>query len=50
MEFSDVTGQVVQTLTFPENKDQHHKAPCLFMDGQFVTGTDDGRVLFYTLK
>ncbi|MBK7084998.1 MAG: hypothetical protein IPH53_10170 [Flavobacteriales bacterium] len=50
VEFSDVTGQVVQTLTFPENKDQHHKAPCLFMDGQFVTGTDDGRVLFYTLK
>ncbi|MBK9076786.1 MAG: hypothetical protein IPL77_17775 [Flavobacteriales bacterium] len=50
VEFSDATGQVVQTLTFPENKDQHHKAPCLFMDGQFVTGTDDGRVLFYTLK
>ena len=50
VEFSDVTGQVVQPLTFPENKDQHHKAPCLFMDGQFVTGTDDGRVLFYTLK
>ncbi|MBK8339331.1 MAG: hypothetical protein IPK99_04690 [Flavobacteriales bacterium] len=50
VEFSDAAGKVVQTLTFPENKDQHHKAPCLFMDGQFVTGTDDGRVLFYTLK
>ena len=50
VEFSDANGKVVQTLTFPENKDQHHKAPCLFMDGQFVTGTDDGRVLFYTLK
>jgi len=50
VEFSDGSGKVVQTIHFPENKDQHHKAPCLFIDGQFVTGTDDGRVLFYTLK
>lgn len=47
VEFRDATGNAVQKLTFPENKDQHHRAPCLFTEAQFVTGTDDGRVLFY---
>lgn len=47
--FTDADGNALQTLTFPENKDKHHRAPCLFHDGQFITGTDDGRVLFYDL-
>lgn len=47
--FTNTEGAAVQTLKFPENKDQHHRAPCLFTDAEFITGTDDGRVLFYTL-
>lgn len=47
--FTDSDGSVVQTLEFPENKDQHHRAPCLFHEDRFITGTDDGHVLFYTL-
>ena len=47
--FTDTDGNALQTLTYPENKDQHHRAPCLFHNGQFITGTDDGRVLFYDL-
>lgn len=50
VEFLDPEGQVVQKLAFPENKDVHHRAPCLFHEGRFITGTDDGRVLFYTLR
>lgn len=47
--FTNAEGNAVQTLTFPKNKDKHHLAPCLFHDGRFITGTDDGRVLFYDL-
>ncbi len=47
--FMDADGNAVQNLTYPENKDQHHQAPCLFHEGQFITGTDNGRVLFYEL-
>ncbi len=47
--FTGTDGGTLQTLKFPENKDQHHRAPCLFTDEHFITGTDDGRVLFYTL-
>lgn len=47
--FTNADGDAIQTLAFPENKDQHHRAPCLFTDTEFITGTDDGRVLFYTL-
>lgn len=47
--FMDADGNALQTLTYPENRDQHHRAPCLFHDGMFITGTDDGRVLFYDL-
>lgn len=47
--FMDGDGHALQTLDYPENKDQHHRAPCLFHEGQFITGTDDGRVLFYDL-
>lgn len=47
--FVDGDGNALQTLTYPENKDQHHRAPCLFHEGWFITGTDDGRVLFYDL-
>ncbi len=43
-------GEVVQKLEFPENKDQHHRAPLLIHDDQLITGTDDGRVLFYRLQ
>ncbi len=47
--FTNADGDVVQKLVYATNKDQHHRAPCLFHDGQFITGTDDGRVLFYDL-
>jgi WD40 repeat protein len=47
--FTNAQGEAVQTLKYPENKDQHHRAPCLFTDTEFITGTDDGRVLVYTL-
>ncbi|MBV6403315.1 MAG: hypothetical protein IT228_12230 [Flavobacteriales bacterium] len=47
VEFRDAAGKVLQQLRFPENKDPHHRAPCLFNGTQFITGTDDGRVLFY---
>ncbi|MBK9422087.1 MAG: WD40 repeat domain-containing protein [Flavobacteriales bacterium] len=47
--FTDADGNVVQTLDFPTNKDKQHLAPCVFIGDRFVTGTDDGRVLFYDL-
>ena len=47
--FTDASGNALQTLTFPENKDKQHLAPCLFHDSWFITGTDDGQVLFYDL-
>jgi WD40 repeat protein len=47
--FTAADGNAVQTLSFPENKDRQHLAPCLFWNGQFITATDDGRVLFYDL-
>jgi WD40 repeat protein len=47
--FTNAEGATLQTLKFPENKDQHHRAPCLFTDDRFITGTDDGRVLIYAL-
>lgn len=47
--FTDSDGTVLQTLEFPGNKDQHHRSPCLFHEDWFITGTDDGHVLFYTL-
>lgn len=49
IEFVDAENKVVQTIEFPENKDQHHRAPLLFWEEWFITGTDDGQVLFYTL-
>lgn len=48
--FIDGTGAEVQRLAYAENKDQHHRAPCLFASGLFITGTDDGRVLLYDLR
>lgn len=50
VEFVDGDGKVVQKLEFPENKDQHHRAPLLLLDGALLVGTDDGRVLFYTVR
>lgn len=48
--FTDKSSAAVQTLKYPENKDQHHRAPCLFTEEHFITGTDDGRVLYYKLR
>ncbi|HEX2616457.1 MAG TPA: hypothetical protein VHL57_02890, partial [Flavobacteriales bacterium] len=48
--FTNAEGAAIQTLKYPENKDQHHRAPCLYWDKWFITGTDDGRVLFYELR
>lgn len=47
VEFVDADGKVTRTITFPENKDQHHQAPLLLWENQLLIGTDDGRVLFY---
>ena len=47
--FTAADGNTVQTLSFPETKDKQHLAPCLFWNGQFITATDDGKVLFYNL-
>jgi hypothetical protein len=47
VEFLDTDGKVIRTLTFPENKDQHHMAPLLLWEGHLLVGTDDGRVVFY---
>lgn len=49
IEFVDAESKVVQKIEFPESKDQHHRAPLLFWDEWFITGTDDGRVLMYSL-
>lgn len=49
IEFIDAENKTVQKLEYPENKDQHHRAPLLFWEEWFITGTDDGRVLFYKL-
>ncbi len=48
--FTGKDGAAIQTLKFPENKDPHHLAPCLFTDAEFITGTDNGKVMFYTLR
>jgi len=47
VEFVGTDGKVSRTITFPENKDQHHQAPLLVWDSFLLIGTDDGRVLFY---
>ena len=50
IEVEGADGKAVQKLEFKENKDQHHRAPLLIHESQLITGTDDGRVLFYTLQ
>ena len=50
VEVLDAEGKVVQKLEDPENKDQHHLAPLLLWEQWLLVGTDDGRVLFYTLR
>ena len=47
VEFVGTDGKVSRTITFPENKDQHHQAPLLVWENFLLIGTDDGRVLFY---
>ncbi len=47
VEFVGTDGKVIRTISFPENKDQHHLAPLLLWEDQLLIGTDDGRVLFY---
>lgn len=43
-------GKSVQKLEHAENKDQHHLAPLLLWEQWLLVGTDDGRVLFYTVR
>lgn len=50
VEFIDAEGKAVQKIEFPENKDQHHRSPLLVIARQLLVGTDDGRILFYTLR
>lgn len=47
VEFVGTDGKVTRTLTFPENKDQHHLAPLLLWEKYLLIGTDNGNVLFY---
>lgn len=47
VEFVGADGKVQRTITFPENKDQHHRAPLLVWEGKLLIGTDNGNVLFY---
>lgn len=47
VEVTDAEGKVIQRLQFPENKDQHHRAPLLRWQDWLLVGTDDGRVMFY---
>ncbi|MBK8499904.1 MAG: hypothetical protein IPL52_14070 [Flavobacteriales bacterium] len=46
----DAEGMSVQKLEQPDNKDQHHVPPVLLWQQWLLTGTDDGRVLFYTVR
>ena len=50
VEFVAADGKITRTITFPENKDQHHLAPLLLWENQLLVGTDDGRVLFYDVR
>ena len=47
VEFVDADGKVERTISLPENKDQHHRAPLLLWDRSLLIGTDNGHVLFY---
>lgn len=49
VEVTDAEGKVIQRLQFPENKDQHHRAPVLRWQEWLLVGTDDGRVLFFRM-
>ncbi|HRD53631.1 MAG TPA: hypothetical protein PKY96_13380 [Flavobacteriales bacterium] len=49
IEVADNEGKTIQRIEVPENKDQHHLAPMLIWQEWLITGTDDGRVLFYKL-
>lgn len=46
----DAEGKSVQKLEQPDNKDQHHVPPLLLWQQWLLTGTDDGRVLFYAIR
>ena len=50
IEVVDDEGSVMQVIADPSNRDPHHRAPCLMHQGRFLTGTDDGRVLIYSLR
>ncbi|MCB0765653.1 MAG: hypothetical protein KDB95_00430 [Flavobacteriales bacterium] len=50
VDFIGPDGKVQRTLGYPENKDQHHRAPLLLWEDQLLVGTDDGRVLFYEVR
>lgn len=46
----DADGKSLQELEQPDNKDQHHVPPVLLWQQWLLTGTDDGRVLFYAIR
>ena len=52
VDFMSPTGEVLQSLEYEDNKDQHHRSPCYFGPNEeyFITGTDNGQVLFYPLN
>ncbi|HRH37266.1 MAG TPA: hypothetical protein PK760_02905, partial [Flavobacteriales bacterium] len=50
VEVLDADGKLVQKIEQLENKDQHHLAPLMLWEKWLLVGTDDGRVLFYTMR
>ncbi|MBL0127811.1 MAG: hypothetical protein IPP83_10205 [Flavobacteriales bacterium] len=50
VEVLDPKGESIQKLDPGANKDQHHRAPLLRWEEWLLTGTDDGRVLFYRVR
>ena len=50
IEVLDAKGVSIQKLEQPTNTDQHHRAPLMLWQEWLLSGTDDGRVLFYRVR
>ena len=50
VDFVDAEGKTAQQLKPDANKDQHHRAPLMLWQEWLLSGTDDGRVLFYRVR
>lgn len=50
IDFVGEDNKAIQQLKPDANKDQHHRSPLLLWQEWLLTGTDDGRVLFYRVR